>query len=118
MAYSRVVRTWSWVCCQAAREAIFDDRLKCPHAPLTPHVPQPPSAPPTAGKVLTVELKALYRVSEAMRLLSMSRTVIYEQLRTGRLRSVHQGRARLIPATAITDYIALLEHETLRRAAC
>jgi hypothetical protein len=29
----------------------------------------------------------LYRVKDAMRLFKMSRTVIYEQLRTGRLRS-------------------------------
>jgi excisionase family DNA binding protein len=54
---------------------------------------------------------ALYRVPEAMQMLSLSRSVIYEQLRTGRLRSVHQGRARLISATAIRDYIALLETE-------
>jgi excisionase family DNA binding protein len=54
---------------------------------------------------------ALYRITDAMRLLSMSRTVIYEQLRCGRLRSVHQGRTRLITATAIRDYIALLEKE-------
>jgi excisionase family DNA binding protein len=53
----------------------------------------------------------LYRIPDAMHLLSMSRTVIYEQLRTGRLRSVRQGRARLIPADAIRDYIALLETE-------
>ncbi|GAA1519744.1 helix-turn-helix domain-containing protein [Sphaerisporangium rubeum] len=53
----------------------------------------------------------LYRVSDAMRLLSMSRTVIYEQIRAGRLRSVTQGRTRLIPASAISDYIALLEQE-------
>jgi excisionase family DNA binding protein len=46
-----------------------------------------------------------------MVLLSMSRSVIYEQMRSGRLRSVSQGRTRLIPATAINDYIALLEHE-------
>jgi excisionase family DNA binding protein len=64
-----------------------------------------------------VPLKALYRVTEAMALLSMSRTVIYEQMRAGRLRSVHQGRARLIPATAIADYVALLEAETMGRAA-
>jgi excisionase family DNA binding protein len=47
-----------------------------------------------------------------MALLSLSRTVIYEQIRTGRLRTVRQGRTRLVPATAIADYIALLEHET------
>jgi hypothetical protein len=59
----------------------------------------------------TFPVDQLYRVPDAMRLLSMSRTVIYEQLRSGRLRSVHQGRARLIPAAAIRDYIALLESE-------
>lgn len=53
----------------------------------------------------------LYRVPDAMRLLSMSRTVIYEQLKSGRLRSLTQGRVRLIPASAIADYIALLERE-------
>ena len=59
----------------------------------------------------TVTDLALYRIPDAMRLLNLSRTVIYEQLRAGRLRSVHQGRARLITATAIRDYIALLEAE-------
>ena len=55
--------------------------------------------------------KALYRVPEAMRLLSLSRSVIYNQIRAGRLRSVKEGTARLIPADAITDYVALLEAE-------
>jgi excisionase family DNA binding protein len=63
------------------------------------------------------EGKALYRIPEAMRLLSMSRSVIYEQIRYGRLRSVTQGRTRLIPARAIAEYVALLETETGRRAA-
>ncbi|GHE40118.1 excisionase [Streptosporangium violaceochromogenes] len=53
----------------------------------------------------------LYRIGDAMRLLKLSRTVIYEQLRVGRLRSVRQGRARRIPPSAIRDYIALLERE-------
>jgi excisionase family DNA binding protein len=53
----------------------------------------------------------LYRIPEAMRVLSLSRSVIYDLMRSGRLRSVRQGRARLIPATAIADYIALLERE-------
>ena len=56
--------------------------------------------------------KQLYRVTDAMAVLSMSRSVIYEQIRSGRLRSVTQGRTRLIPATAIADYIVLLEHES------
>jgi excisionase family DNA binding protein len=56
--------------------------------------------------------KQLLRVADAMVVLSMSRSVIYEQIRSGRLRSVTQGRIRLIPAAAIADYIALLEHES------
>ena len=60
---------------------------------------------------ITLAAPQLYRIPDAMQILSMSRTVIYEQLRSGRLRSVHQGRARLISAAAITDYIALLEAE-------
>ena len=53
----------------------------------------------------------LYRVKDAMRILNLSRTVIYELMRTGRLRSVQQGRTRLITAEAIHEYIALLKDE-------
>jgi excisionase family DNA binding protein len=59
----------------------------------------------------------LYKVPEVMRMLKMSRTVIFDQLRNGRLRSVRQGRARLIPASAIAEYIALLEREEAERNA-
>jgi excisionase family DNA binding protein len=55
--------------------------------------------------------KVLYRVTEAMAVLSMSRSVIYEEIRSGRLRSVKRGRSRLISASAIADYVALLEQE-------
>jgi excisionase family DNA binding protein len=55
--------------------------------------------------------RELYRVAEAMVLLSLSRSVIYEELRSGRLRSVHRGRTRLVPAAAIRAYVALLERE-------
>lgn len=54
----------------------------------------------------------LYRIPEAMRLLSMSRSVIYEQIRAGRLHTVRQGRARLVPAQAINDYVELLMTES------
>jgi len=50
-------------------------------------------------------------VTEAMAVLSMSRSVIYDEIRSGRLRSVKRGRSRLISASAIADYIALLEQE-------
>jgi excisionase family DNA binding protein len=55
--------------------------------------------------------RELYRVTEAMTLLSLSRSVLYEELRCGRLRSVHRGRTRLVPAAAIKEYVALLEQE-------
>lgn len=55
--------------------------------------------------------KYLYKVPEAMALLSMSRSVIYEQMRAGRLRFVKQGRATLVSEAAIRDYVALLERE-------
>ncbi|MEU4517958.1 helix-turn-helix domain-containing protein [Amycolatopsis sp. NPDC024027] len=60
---------------------------------------------------VAVPERHLYRITEAMRLLSMSRSVIYEQLRAGRLRSVKQGRARLVPAVAIQEYVELLMRE-------
>lgn len=52
-----------------------------------------------------------------MVLLGMSRSVIYEQIRSGRLRSVKQGRTRLIPQSAIAEYVALLESEATLGAA-
>lgn len=67
--------------------------------------PDLPAAVPVPGR-------QLYRVADAMVVLSMSRSVIYEQIRSGRLRSVTQGRSRLIPASAIADYVGLLERES------
>lgn len=64
----------------------------------------------------TDDLRVLYRVTDAMRVLSISRSAIYEQLRSGRLRSVKQGRVRLIPAAAIEDYVSLLEREAQEAA--
>jgi excisionase family DNA binding protein len=54
----------------------------------------------------------LYKVKDVARVLNISRTVVFDQLRTGRLQSVKQGRTRLIPATAIRDYVALLIRES------
>jgi len=56
--------------------------------------------------------RQLYHVAEVMDVLSLSRSVVYEEIRSGRLRSVKRGRSRLISAEAIADYISLLEHET------
>ena len=56
------------------------------------------------------------RVPDAMKALSLSRTTIYELIRSGRLQSCTEGATRLIPVDAITDYKALLlqESETTR----
>jgi excisionase family DNA binding protein len=80
-----------------------------------------PAARPDSGKAANtgsadVGTRALYRVSEAMRLLSLSRSVIYNQIRAGRLRSVQEGTTRLIPVDAIADYIALLKAEAEAKA--
>ena len=56
--------------------------------------------------------RQLFKVSEAMEILSMSRTVIYEQMRSGRLRYVKQGRATLITEKAMRNYVDLLESES------
>ncbi|WP_281174231.1 helix-turn-helix domain-containing protein [Hamadaea tsunoensis] len=67
---------------------------------------------PRTGASATEEgAKALYKIPEAMNLLSLSRTVIYEQIRAHRLRTVKVGKSRRVPAGAITDFVALLERE-------
>jgi excisionase family DNA binding protein len=53
----------------------------------------------------------LYTIPEVMKLLRLSRSVVFELLRSKRLRSVKEGRSRRIPATAVAEYIALLERE-------
>ncbi|MGH3912522.1 MAG: helix-turn-helix domain-containing protein [Pseudonocardiaceae bacterium] len=69
------------------------------------------TAPPASrGTTHHLDLQ-LYKVTDAMRVLSLSRTVIFELLRSGRLRSVKQGRIRLIPASALREYVTLLEKE-------
>ena len=51
----------------------------------------------------------LYRVDEAAEALRLSRSVIYELIRSGRLRTVKVGRRRLVPVGALAEYVALLE---------
>jgi excisionase family DNA binding protein len=95
------------------------------HPELPPPVERQPSG--DSGPVVSLDErrdrdavstpKALYRISEVMVLLSLSRSVIYEQIRAGRLRTVKQGSRRLVPHAAIAEYVALLEHESEERAA-
>lgn len=69
------------------------------------------------AEVAIPQSRKLYRIPDVMEMLSLSRSVLYEQIRAGRLRTVTQGRTRLIPASAITDYVALLIQEADDRTA-
>jgi len=61
---------------------------------------------------MTVAMEhVLYPIPDAMSVLNMSRTVIYEQIRAGRLRTVRQGRRRYVTEAGISDYVDLLERE-------
>ena len=53
----------------------------------------------------------MFRISTVVRLTGLSRSVIYEQIKAGRLRTVKQGSATLITAAALDDYVKLLEQE-------
>ena len=59
----------------------------------------------------SIPARALYDVPEAMALLSLSRTQIYELIRSRRLVTVTQGRRRLVPADSISEYVQLLLRE-------
>jgi excisionase family DNA binding protein len=52
--------------------------------------------------------RVLYRVEEAAELLSVSRTRIYELIRSDQLRTVRVGKSRRVPARALDDYVARL----------
>lgn len=49
-----------------------------------------------------------HRVSEAAEALRISRSVVYELIRSGQLRTVKVGRRRLVPVDAVTEYAAML----------
>jgi excisionase family DNA binding protein len=51
----------------------------------------------------------LYRVDEAAEALRLSRSVLYELIRSGGLRTVKAGRRRLVPVAALTEYVASLD---------
>ena len=55
------------------------------------------------------EPRLLLRVDQAGRQLNLGRTVMYELIRSGRLRSVKIGRLRLIPASAVAEFIEALD---------
>ncbi len=50
----------------------------------------------------------LYDVDEPAEALRLSRSALYELIRSGQLRSVKSGRRRLIPVAALAEYVARL----------
>ncbi len=54
------------------------------------------------------ETRLLLRVDEAGRQLNLGRTVMYELIRSGQLRSVKVGKLRLIPRSALVEFIETL----------
>jgi excisionase family DNA binding protein len=48
----------------------------------------------------------LLSVDEAAQALSIGRSRLYDELESGRLRSLRVGRRRLVPASAIGEYVA------------
>jgi excisionase family DNA binding protein len=55
--------------------------------------------------------RLFYKPAEAAVLLSIGRTRFYDELRSGRLRSIRHGGSRLIPADALAEFAALLDRE-------
>ena len=51
--------------------------------------------------------KLAYRVSEAVEATRLSRGLIYRDCSNGRLRTVRVGRAVLIPAAALREYLSM-----------
>lgn len=51
----------------------------------------------------------LYRVEEAAEALRVGRTVVYQLIRCGALRTVKVGARRLVPVAAVAEYVKGLE---------
>jgi excisionase family DNA binding protein len=50
----------------------------------------------------------LYDVDEAAEALRLSRSALYELIRSGQLRTVKSGRRRLVHVEALAEYVATL----------
>ncbi len=61
-----------------------------------------------SSRVQAVVPVVLLSVEEAASALGLSKTVIYELIRSRRLRTVKQGRRRLVPVAALDEYVIAL----------
>ena len=76
--------------------------------PLPARRSRPAAAPPERPSVdiaLRPDDLLLLPVDEAARRLSIGRSLLYELLASGEIHSVHVGRLRRVPASALTDFI-------------
>ena len=55
--------------------------------------------------------RRLLTVLEVAHALSLSRSLVFEEIRVGRLKSVKLGRARRVPVDYLDQYIELLKAE-------
>ncbi|MFD9880079.1 helix-turn-helix domain-containing protein [Streptomyces alboflavus] len=55
--------------------------------------------------------RLLYRPEEAAAALGIGRSMVYEEIRLGRLRTVRIGRRRLVPPEYVAQYVELLKRE-------
>ena len=60
--------------------------------------------------------KLLYRPKEAASVLGISRDKLYDLMRSGRINSIKDGRARFITADALTAYVVMLKAEAAEAA--
>lgn len=65
----------------------------------------------TATTALNSQVLAMYKIADAVVMLRMSRSAIYEEIKAGRLCTVKRGRATFITADDMADYIKLLKRE-------
>lgn len=65
----------------------------------------------SAGLPHSSPAQLMYRVPEAASTLRISRSALYELIRSRQIRSVTVGRTRLISHNALTEYIDNLEKE-------
>lgn len=63
----------------------------------------------------TDEVSMTMTVSEAARVLGISRSSAYECVRRGELRAVRLGRRLVVPRSAVTELLQGLQGETLVR---
>jgi excisionase family DNA binding protein len=50
-------------------------------------------------------------VDEACRMLSLCRTVMYEEIKSGRIKSFKRGKSRLITVASLHEWIAAMSAE-------